>query len=360
MLRKCIRTGNEEWHVLEGFLRESTSNWISKDMSGFPGLKGNSEEHCRSMVAWEEAAPSLPQCGLFGEKMSTWVKLLLQEALWGSHTEARQWAHFLALLPTSFSPAAQAASSFLAFLACSLLQGAFELKFSLQSHTSGSSIFVRSRKTMHTRRSTAILGISSEIPGSCIASQVELFLDMFWGTWKSIQMMVQTALNTDFWVAADFYSSDCQDLSRNTQGWAVCVPWFYASTYPSVKFCVNDGRVAEHESRLTPTPQIMKWIPKKNDFSKVTERNHGLLGHLSSHPSIYPSIHQFISPSSSSTHPSINSPTRSSIYSYAPIYPPIYPPTHSIHPPTIPFTHPPFHSFLSTQPCCVFPVPGLV
>lgn len=226
--------------------------------------------------------------------------------------------------------------SFLAFLACSLLQGAFELKFSLQSHTPGSSIFVRSRKTMHTRRSTAILGISSEIPGSCIASQVELFLDMFWGTWKSIQMMVQTALNTDFWVAADFYSSDCQDLSRNTQGWAVCVPWFYASTYPSVKFCVNNGRVAEHESHLNPTPQIMKWIPKKNDFSKVTERNHGLLGHLSSHPSIYPSIHQFISPSSSSTHPSINSPTRSSIYSYAPIYPPIHPPTHSIHPPTIP------------------------
>lgn len=134
MLRTCIRTGREEWHVLEGFLRESTSNWISKDMSGFPGLKGNSEEQCRSMVAWEEAAPSLPQCGLFGEKMSTWVQLLLQEGLRGSHTEARQWAHFLALLPTSFSPAAQAASSFLAFLACSLLQGGLNWSFPC-SHT---------------------------------------------------------------------------------------------------------------------------------------------------------------------------------------------------------------------------------
>lgn len=340
MLRTCIRTGREEWHVLEGFLRESTSNWISKDMSGFPGLKGNSEEHCRSMVAWEEAAPSLPQCGLFGEKMSTWVKLLLQEALRGSHTEARQWAHFLALLPASFSPAAQAASSFLAFLACSLLQGAFELKFSLQSHTPGSSIFVRSRKTMHTRRSTAILGISSEIPGSCIASQVELFLDMFWGTWKNIQMMVQTALNTDFWVAADFYSSDCQDLSRNAQGWAVCVPWFYASTYPSVKFCVNDGRVAEHESRLTPTPQIMKWIPKKNDFSKVTERNHGLLGHLSTHPSINSFLHPLRPHIHLSTHP----PIHLSIHMSPSIHPSTHPPIPSTHPPFHPPTYHPTHS----------------
>lgn len=170
---------------------------------------------------------------------------------------------------------------------------------------------------------------------------VLLFLDMFWGTWKSIQMMVQTALNTDFWVAADFYSSDCQDLSRNAQGWAVCVPWFYASTYPSVKFCVDDGRVAEHESHLTPTPQIMKWIPKKNDFAKVTERNHGLLGHLSSHPSINSFLHPLRPHIHLSTHP------------------PIHPSIHmspSIHP----STHPPFHSFLSTQPCCVFPVPGLV
>lgn len=99
MLRTCIRTGREEWHFLEGFLRESTSNWISKDMPGFPGLKDNSEEHCRSMVAWEKAAPSLPQCRLFEEKMRTWVKLLLREGLWGSHTEARQWHTSLRCFP---------------------------------------------------------------------------------------------------------------------------------------------------------------------------------------------------------------------------------------------------------------------
>lgn len=183
------------------------------------------------------------------------------------------------------------------------------------------------RKTMHVRRYTAILGISSETPGSCIAFQVELFLEMFWETWKNIQMMEQKALNTEFWGAAGFFYSDRQDLSRNTQGWAVCVPWFYASTYPSVKFCVNNGKVTEHESHLNPTPQIMKWIPKKNDFSKVTERYNDLFGHLS----IHPSINSFLHPLYPHTHPSINSPTHSSTYSYAPINP-------SLHPPTIPLT----------------------
>lgn len=186
---------------------------------------------------------------------------------------------------------------------------------------SRSFIFMGPRKTMQTRRYTAILGISSETQGSCIASQVELFLDMFWETWKNIQMMVQMVVNTEFWGTADFYYSDCQDLSRKAQGWAVCVPLFYASTYPSVKFYVNNGKVTEHESHLNPTPQIMKLIPKKNDFSKVTERNHGLFGHLSIHPSIQFSIFFIHTSIYQLTHPFIHL----FIWPHLPIHPPIIP-----------------------------------
>lgn len=84
MLRKCFRVGREEWPFLEGFLLESASRWVSKNVQVFHVLKGDSAEHCRSMVTWK-VVPCLPQCGLFREKLRTWVKLLLSGALWGCY-----------------------------------------------------------------------------------------------------------------------------------------------------------------------------------------------------------------------------------------------------------------------------------
>jgi hypothetical protein len=71
MLRKCVGTGRGEWPFLEGFLLESASSWLLKTAQVFHVLKGDSEEHGRSMVTWKETVPCLPQCGLLREKLRT-------------------------------------------------------------------------------------------------------------------------------------------------------------------------------------------------------------------------------------------------------------------------------------------------
>lgn len=212
-------------------------------------------------------------------------------------------------------------SSFLAFLACYLLQGSFELKVSLQSHTPGASFSWGLGRQCKQEDTLLFLEFLLKPKAPVLLLRWSYFLTCSEKPGKNIQMMVQMVVNTEFWGTADFYYSDCQDLSRKAQGWAVCVPWFYASTYPSVKVYVNNGKVTEHESHLNPTPQIMKLIPKKNDFSKVTERNHGLFGHLSIHPSIQFSIFFIHTSIYQLTHPFIHL----FIWPHLPIHPPIIP-----------------------------------
>lgn len=82
-------------------------------------------------------------------------------------------------------------SSFLSVFACYLLQRLFKLKPSPAYTHSRALHFhgAQEKRCFRIRRYIAILRISPEIPGPCIASQVKLFPDMFWETWKNSSLV---------------------------------------------------------------------------------------------------------------------------------------------------------------------------